>query len=735
MKMGTIRRLVISYQDILLYLFLILSTTLVYSRITGNGFVNIDDPLQLTGQVHVLSGLTWKNLIWSFSPESWCAPLTWFTYTAVHAVFGLNPGVFHVLMLALHFTSSVLLFSLLKNMTGDVWKSAFVGALFALHPVNVESVAWVAELNNVLSGLFFMLTLLAYLFYTRKPDWKKYILVLLIFELGLLAKPAIMTLPFILLLLDLWPLKRLQIVKRIDNDKSWALRITGTPILNLIIEKIPLISLSFASLASNLLGANQRMGLYGAEFAPMGLRISNALVSIIKYLAKLFWPDNLAVFYPYPNMIPFWQIAGAVLVLVLVTTLALQTIWRHPYFLVGWLWFLGGLVPFLGIFQAGLWPELADRYAYLTYIGIYIALTWGCSELLGRWRYFKPAAALVCPVIILSLMALTWIQVGYWKDSETLFSHAREVTRDNFVAHNGLGLALSENDDIRGAIHEYRQAIKIKPYYFDARYNLGNALYTSGNYDEAAEEYRICLRINPHQSGYVYNNLGNVLFAQGNYDGAIKSYLEQVKTDPHQPGVYYNIGTAYARKGNVAWAIEYYEKAIRERPGYVEAMNDLEKARTAKKNLEGMVSKIQEELKTDPRNPVLLTSLGDLYSHLGEDDKAIAHYQGALSIQSGSTKAAYGLVLIHSQRQEYAKAVDILLEMKRSQPDNPEVYYNLACIYGKQGMPDESIKWLKQSIEKGFANRDLIMKDPDLEIIRSSDYVRSLMNEKNPASQ
>ena len=734
MKMGTIRRLVVSYQEILFSLFLILSTTLVYSRMAGNGFVHIDDPLQLTEQVHVLSGLSWKNLVWSFSPESWCAPLTWFTYTAVHGVFGLNPGVFHVLMLALHVASSVLLFSLLKNMTGELWKSAFVGALFALHPVNVESVAWIAELNNVLSGLFFMLTLLAYLFYVRKPGWKRYILVLLIFELGLLAKPAVMTLPFILLLLDLWPLKRLQLEKKGEHDKSWELRISGTPILNLIIEKIPLLALSFASLASNLLGASQRMGLYGAEFAPIGLRISNALVSTVKYLGNLIWPANLAVFYPYPVTIPLWQTAGAVLVLVLVTILALRTVWRHPYFLVGWLWFLGGLVPFLGIFQAGLWPELADRYAYLTFIGIFIVLSWGVPELLGRWNYFKTAAAIAFPGIILALMVLTWIQVGYWKNSEMLFSHARAVTKDNFMAHNGLGLALFQKGDIKGAIHEYRQSIKIKPYYFDAHYNLGNALYSSGYYDEAADEYRTCLRINPQQSGYIRNNLGNVLIAKGNYEGAIKSYLEQARMDPHQPGVYYNIGIAFSRKGNIRKAIEYYEKAIHEKPGYVEAMNDLEKARTAQRTLEGLITEAREGLKIQPRNPVLLTRLGDLYRQLGEDDQAIAHYQKALSIQSGSVKASYGLVLVYSQRQEYAKAVNVLLEMKRLQPDNPEVYYNLACLYAKQDMPDESIRWLKQSIDKGFHNWDLIKKDPDLENIRKTAFVRHLMNGQNPSS-
>ncbi len=734
MKMGTIRRLVVSYQNLLFYLFLTLSTTLVYSRMAGNGFVHIDDPLQLTEQVHVLSGLSWKNLVWSFSPESWCAPLTWFAYTAFHAVFGLNPGAFHVLMLALHVASSALLFSLLKNTTGEFWKSAFVGALFALHPINVESVAWIAELNNVLSGLFFMLTLLAYLFYVRKSGWKRYLLVLLIFELGLLAKPAIMTLPFIMLLLDLWPLKRLQIERKDENDKSWALRTSGTPILNLIIEKIPFLALSFASLASNLLGANQRMGLYGAEFAPMGLRISNALVSTIKYLGNLFWPANLAVFYPYPDMIPFWQITGAVLVLVLVTILALRTVLSHPYLLVGWLWFLGGLVPFLGLFQAGLWPELADRYAYLTYIGVFIAVCWGVPELLGRWRYFKTAAVIAMPGILLVLMVLTWIQVGYWKNSEMLFTHTLAVTRDNFMAHNGLGLALSQKGDIEGAIHEYRQSVKIKPYYLDAHYNLGNALYSGGHYDEAAAEYRTCLRINPQQSGYIRNNLGNVLIAKGNYDEAIKSYLEQARMDPHQPGIYYNIGIAFFRKGNLKKAIEYYEKAIHEKPGYVEAMNDLEKARAAQRNLEGLITRILEELKIQPRNPVLLTRLGDVYRQLGEDDQAIARYHAAISVQSDSVKASYGLVLVYSQRQEYAKALDVLLEMKLSQPDNPEVYYNLACLYAKQDMPDESIRWLKQSIEKGFNNWDLIKKDPDLENIRKTAFVRDLMNEQIPAS-
>ncbi len=721
------RKSVNAYRDISFYFILVLLVVITYFRTIGNGFVNMDDPLQLTGQSHVLSGLTWDNFLFSFDPESWCGPLTWLGYAAGYTFFGLNPAAFHMMSLILHIASSALLFFLFNKMTGQFWQSAIVGLLFAFHPINVESVAWVAELNNVLSGLFFMLTLIAYCFYADRPDGKRYILALVVFELGLLAKPVLMTLPFVLLLIDLWPLKRVRFERIIEKNGGRTV-VQGVPITRLVMEKVPFLVLSLISFLINLHGANVKMGLYSSESIPLDLRLSNAAVSSIKYLGKLFWPQDLAIFYPYPTTIPGWQAAGAVLLLVLITIAALRVITRHPYYLVGWLWFLGCLAPFLGVFQAGVWPEMADRYAYLSYIGIFAALSWGLSELSIRWKNGRQIAAAAGIMVVPALMLLTWTQTCYWKNSEILFTHALTVTKNNYMAHNNLGLAFFEKGDIEGSIREYRQSISIKPYFLDPRNNLGIALFNMKQYDEAEEQFRECLRIHS-QKGDVYNNLGGVMMATGNYDAAIKNYLEALRLNPYQEGVHFNLGNAYFQKGNTRKAIEHYQRAIDLRPDYPDAVNNLEKAATAQKNTEQLISRIQQALGGDPTNPLLLTRLGDLFRQQSEYDQAISQYEKALSAHANDINAYNGLVLTYSEKKDYTNAIDILLKMKHLQPDNPDIYYNLACIYAKRNMTDDAVNWLKKSIDKGFRNLGLIKKDPDLENIRNTPFVNALLKQ------
>ena len=750
------------------------------------------------------------------------------------------------------------------RMTNEFWKCAFVGALFAFHPINVESVAWVAELNNVLSGLFFMLALLAYHFYTKQPDWKRYILALLAFELVLLAKPIHMTLPFIFLLLDLWPLKRVQVERREESTNSWGLSILGTPVSRLVLEKIPFLVLSFLSLATNLFRAEKQIGLYSPEIVSISLRVSNALVSSIKYIGKLFFPFDLAIFYPYPHMIPLWQVAGACIILVLATLVFLRAVYRYPYYLVGWLWFLGGLVPLLGIVQTGLWPELADRYAYTTYIGIFIALSWGIPDLIVKWRYHNTIVAGAGSGVILVLMVLTWIQVGFWKNDETLMVHTLKVTENNYVAHNNLGIDFFKKGDVDGAIIHLKESVRINPLQPVTYFNLGNALLSKkeaksaveyylkglrfdsdnvnahiglgialkkvGNNNEAlvyfnkalnidpnnliahiemgkyfqelgkAEEatkhfnealkidpnnisarvglqkillgkdgvkdqdkyFEEALRIDPNNAkahiglGTILKNqgkideaenhfnealkinptnidankeLGNLLFHKGNYDGAIKHYSAALRADPHQAEVYNNLGTVFIYKGNIKKAIEFYQKSLQEKSDYAEAIENLKNARINQRKLEDLLMTIQQSTKTDPLNPALYTKLGDVYRQLGEYDESIGQYQKAIAIQPNYVQAMYGLVLVYSNRQEYVKALDVLQKIRQLQPGNPELYYNTACIYAKQSKPDEAIAWLKQSIEKGFHNWDLIKKDPDLTNIRDTAFVNKLIKD------
>ncbi len=724
----------LKYKNSIFCLSLVIFIILVYYRAAGFDFVNIDDPLQLTEQTHVLTGLTWSNFIWSFSPASWCSPLTWFGYTACHALFGLNPGAFHVLNLILHALNSILLFILLFRITGGFWKSAFVSALFALHPANVESVAWIAELNNVLSGLFFMLTLLAYTFYTEQPTWKRYMTALLLFWLGLLAKPSLMTLPFLLLLIDLWPLKRMHL----DTQGSYVqmLKSSGTAQLSrVMLEKAPFLILAFLSFLSNMVGAQSRMGLYGAETISLGLRISNAIVSSVKYLGMLFWPHNLSILYPYPAMIPLWETSGALLVLTVLTVLALRLAARYPYFIVGWLWFLSGLAPFLGIFMSGVWPEMADRYGYLTFIGIFIALAWGIPDILRRWRHSTPALAIAGTGVTIFFAALAWTQVGYWKDSTTLFTHVVSVIDGKNGAFNNIGLAIAHsnlgnsfyyNGDTQGAIREYHKAIRINPYYDNSYYCLGRVLAEQGNLVEAAEKYRECIKVNPRKEN-VHNRLGMIMAEMGYYNEAIKTYLEGLQIDPHQANMYFNLGNAYLQKGNVARAVESYRQALNERPDSREARSALEKAQITKQKFDQLILALQSALQKEPGNPIMLTRLGDIYREQGDYENAISQYNKAISFQKDSIKAFYGLVLVYSDMKEYSRAADTLIRMKQLQPANPEIYYNLACLSAIQNRADESVAWLKQAIEKGFNRWDLIRKDPDLANVRSTAYVVELL--------
>jgi protein O-mannosyl-transferase len=753
-----------AHRDLLFYFFLIFTTVLVYFQMVGHDFINFDDPMQLTKNNHVISGLTWNNLKWAFGFESPCSPLTWFVYTVVHSIFDLRPGAFHLMSLTFHVLSSLMLFYVLKNMTGTFWRSAFVSLLFAVHPINVESVAWTAELNNVLSGLFFMLVLLAYRSYSENPDWKKYIVVLILFELGLLAKSVLMTLPFILFLLDLWPLKRIIIREGYAHtEKTWN-RFEGVPLSRLILEKIPLLILTTVSLVSSLLSVKSHTKLYTTDIIPMTLRLSNAAVSYIKYLEKLFWPHGMALLYPYPNTVHLWKVAGACLVLSLLTILFLRALRKYPYYLVGWLWFLGSLVPFLGIIQAGQWAEMADRYAYLPFIGIFIMISWGIPDLIKGWRYSREFLSIAGSGVILVLMAITWIQVGYWKNSIVLFEHVIKVNPSSYTARNQVGMMLLEQGETDKAIEQFQMVLKSNPDFADVYFNLGKAFADKKDYSQAYKYYSGCLQIEPNKTDVHINlgnllvgmgkideavkhfkdalkidpasveafvNLGNVSLQEGKVDEAVLDYSHALKVDPDRTEVYNNIGSAFARKGNMKRAYQYFEKALQKDPDYTDARVNLERAKVALSKIESDMKQIETLIRNSPQNHLLYLKQAELKQQQDDSKGAIGDYQKALAIKPESIQALYGLVLIYTEMQQYAKALGYLQSIKDIQPDNPKIYYNISCLYAKQNMQEESISWLKRAVDKGFRDYAMIMNDPDLSGIRNTEYVKGLIISAN----
>ena len=450
-----------SHLDLLIYLALLLATFAVYAQVRHFDFVNYDDPDYTTGNVHVRQGLTGQGLEWALTSRdaaNWF-PVTWVSHMMDAQFFGLDSGWDHLHNVLLHALAAILLFIFLGRATGTLWRSALVAFLFALHPLHVESVAWVAERKDVLSACFWFLTLWAYVRYTERPGWGRYLAVVLGFCLGLMAKPMVVTLPFVLLLLDYWPLAYMQ--------KGWR---------KAVLEKIPLIGLSGAAAAITYL-VQDHAGAVKA--VPLGTRLANATLSYAIYLEKTFWPSRLAVFYPYPRDFAFLPILGGAFLLAGVTSGVIVLRRRLPYLLTGWGWFVVTLVPVIGLVQVG-GQARADRYMYIPMVGLLIMVVWGAAEILERLRA-KVLAVPVAAAACLACAALSWIQVGNWRNSETLFRHALEVTSENSVANHNLGNTLMASPGrLSEAIPYLETAVRIDPDSVPAHTDLGSALARSG---------------------------------------------------------------------------------------------------------------------------------------------------------------------------------------------------------------------------------------------------------------
>ncbi|MCP4367597.1 MAG: tetratricopeptide repeat protein [Deltaproteobacteria bacterium] len=576
---------------ILVCLFIIIAVLAVYSQLRNHEFINLDDPIYMENH-YVKKGLSLDGARWAFSfqfkESTYWHPLTWLSFMLDYLVYGSDAGMHHFSSLVIHVLNSLLLFYLFNRMTGELWKCAFIAGIFAIHPLNVESVAWATQRPNILSTMFWMLTMIAYINYIKHTDLLRYLLTLFVFVLGLMAKPSIVTLPFVLLLLDYWPLKRIEypsnlkikIVDGKNTDKSiltylrqqvsYAKYMIQSNI-RLVLEKIPFFILSGISVFITISGKGW---VVSSEIIPMKLRIANALVSYISYLGKMIWPFNLTVYYPYPKYIPVWQSVGAAFILVCLTSLILFAIHSKPYLTTGWLWFLGTLFPVVGLVQMGLHPAMADRYAYVSFIGLFIILAWGVPELLQRWRNNQKGLTILLIALTPVLMMITWNQVRYWKDSITLYKHTLEVNNKNHVIHSNLGIALFEKGHVNDAIRHYSEALLIKPDYALAHNNLGYALSIQGNIDRAIHHYHMAIRYKPGYA-HAHNNLGNALAGQGKKAEAMKHYALALKLKPDFAEAYNNLGVLLYSIGKIDDAIVHFKKALRIKPDYADARNNL----------------------------------------------------------------------------------------------------------------------------------------------------------------
>ncbi len=530
---------------------------MVFAQTLRYDFVNYDDPRYVYQNTRIASGISFDNVGWAFShihSENW-HPLTTITHMLDCQLYGLKAGWHHLTNVLLHGLATVLLFLALQCITGALWRSAFVAAVFAVHPLHVESVAWIAERKDVLSAVFFMLTLLAYFHYARAPSIGRYLVVAVVAALGLMSKPMLVTLPFVLLLLDYWPLGR------IDGQRSN----TGRQVLQLVLEKIPLIALSAVSSIVTFLA--QRGAIGWTEQLPISARVNNAIVSYVTYIWQMFWPAGLAVFYPHPeNRLPVWDIIVAFSILIGITTAAIILRRTAPYFITGWLWYLGMLVPVIGLVQVG-WQGHADRYTYLPQIGLYIAVTWAVTDLTRSWQFQRTALPAVAVVV---LSALTWrasLQASYWRDSETLFTHALAVTSNNDVALNNLGIIFLDKGQLDDAISKLQAAIDLRPENGPAHDNLAKALLKKGRAAEAMVHYRKFLEIEPGNVE-ARNTLGTALIQQGRVREAIDQWQDALAIQPDNGNAASNLAWVFAtcpedsiRDGGRA--IELAEKAFR----------------------------------------------------------------------------------------------------------------------------------------------------------------------------
>ena len=640
----------------LVCLALAFATAAVYCQVCSHDFVNYDDIEYIYENPNIQSGITLQAVKWALTTgyaANW-HPLTWLSHITDWQLFGNKAGGHHCTNLVFHIANALLLFIVLKQMTSAFWQSAFVAALFALHPLHVESVAWVSERKDVLSTFFWLLTMWAYVSYVHCPKISRYSLVVLFLALGLMAKAMLVTLPFVLLLLDYWPLERFG--RRTFYRLIW--------------EKIPFFVLSAASSIATFLVQQSWGAVATTSDNPLRFRVSNVFISYVRYIEKMIWPAHLDVFYPpqYYKLASL-QAIGALLVLLITSVLVLCLAARHRYLLTGWLWYLGTLVPVLGLVQVGS-QAMADRYSYVTLTGLFIIVAWGIPELLGKWKYKKIALASAAMLVVSSASACTWFQASYWQNSITLFQHSLDLSQNNHIAHLHMAKALCE----------------------------------SGKPDEGVKEYRIYLQMKPNDAD-VISNLGVELISQNRLDEGIAEYKRYLQIKPNDPNMHNDIGVALCRQGKLDEAVEYFTKALRIKPDFAAAHNNLGYTLALQGKLDEAVVHYNEALRLDPDYAVAHYELGRVLVRMGKINQAIGHFEDAMRLkpywdEPANILAWYFAVSKDTEIYNPDEAVRLALhacELTNNQ--KPDFLDTLAAAYAAKGDFGKAV----ETIEKALA--------------------------------
>jgi protein O-mannosyl-transferase len=618
------------YAPLAVCVFIAVAVVIVFSQTIDHEFVNYDDNVYVGENRNVTQGLTGDGFGWAMTagyPSNW-HPITWLSHMLDCQLFGMNAGGHHATSVLLHATTAVLLFLVLRRMTGDIWPSAFVAVVFAVHPLRVESVAWVAERKDILSGLFFVLTLAAYLGYVRRPfSLARYLIVLAVFALGLMSKPMLVTVPFILLLLDYWPLGRMTS----PGSKNLGFSIPS----RLLVEKVPLLLLTVVSciVTSHV----QVDAFVKTERLPMPARVGNALVSYVTYLGQSIWPADLAPLYPLPGEgVPDWKVVGSLLVLAGVSAMVFVYRRQIPCLIVGWLWYLGMLVPVIGLVQVGVQAH-ADRYTYLPQIGLLIALAWGAMRLAAAWPQRRWGFGIASSLIVAVLMGCAWHQTTFWRTSETLWTHTLKYTSDNKVACNNLGVVLIDQNRSSDAMPYLEEALKINPSYLDARLNLGGAFMKMGQVELAATQFEAALETDPD---HVKANAdyGAAVTRLGRLDLAERHLKKALDIQPFNRDARVNYGIVLAMLGRTDDAMEQYKAAIEIDPNCAEAHHNLAMAWAKTNKLDEAIPEYEATLRIDPDCAEAHANFGVVLQIRGRIAEATTHFRQALALAARQNK-------------------------------------------------------------------------------------------------
>jgi Tfp pilus assembly protein PilF len=603
------------YRSAVIYLVLALTTLAVYWEVRDYEFVNYDDQEYVTENERVQAGLTVENIKWSFSVghfSSW-DPLTWLSHILDCELYGLNAGRHHLISLFFHIANTLLLFAVLKQMTGALWPSVFAAAAFALHPLHVESVAWISERKDVLSTFFWILTMGSYHIYVRRAGVGWYLLTLLLFAMGLMSKPMLVTLPFVLLLLDYWPLGRFENSEAVTTVSRWRI------FRRLVLEKVSFFALSAVSSVITFVAQQGGGAVNRNEALGPAYRITNALNSYMTYIVKMFWPVRLTAFYPHRfGSAGMWLALIAALLLLTISVCIIRLAGKKKYLLTGWLWYLGTLVPVIGLVQVGN-HSMADRYSYVPLTGLFIIIGWGFADLSVKWRFRKIILTISAVTVLAALGVCTRLQLRHWRNSVSLYEHAIEVTDNNYWAYAGLGAALCSQNKLDEGITYLKKTLQIMPSHSLAHCNLGMALARQGTVEEAIEHYKESLDLMPD-------------------DAKAESDLAEAIED-QQAVIYYNLANIYAEQGRSDEAVEYYTKVIELKPNSIIAQGRLGLLLAQQGRIEEAIGRFRAVLSERPEDYEMHFNVGVLLERQGKTGEAIAEYEQALKINPDYGKA------------------------------------------------------------------------------------------------